>query len=54
MRKTWFVTGATRGLGEAIARAALEAGDNVVATGRHLTRLERAFEPFAERVLALQ
>jgi len=54
MNKTWFVTGATRGLGEAIARAALEAGDNVVATGRHLTRLERVFEPFAERVLALQ
>ncbi|MDQ0395563.1 oxidoreductase [Labrys monachus] len=33
--KTWFITGASRGLGMEIARSALEAGDNVVATARN-------------------
>ena len=32
--KTWFITGAGRGMGVDIARAALAAGHNVVATGR--------------------
>jgi NAD(P)-dependent dehydrogenase (short-subunit alcohol dehydrogenase family) len=34
MSKTWFITGSWRGIGAAIARAALPARDNVVATGR--------------------
>ena len=34
MQKTWFITGASRGLGLEIARAALGAGDWVAATGR--------------------
>jgi NAD(P)-dependent dehydrogenase (short-subunit alcohol dehydrogenase family) len=34
MPQTWFVTGATRGLGVEFAKAALAAGHNVVATGR--------------------
>ena len=33
-KKVWFVTGAGRGLGTEIAKAALEAGHDVVATGR--------------------
>ena len=32
--KTWFITGASRGFGLLIAKAALDAGDNVVATAR--------------------
>jgi NAD(P)-dependent dehydrogenase (short-subunit alcohol dehydrogenase family) len=32
--KTWIITGAGRGMGVDIAKAALAAGDNVVATGR--------------------
>lgn len=32
--KVWFITGATRGLGVQIAKAALRAGHRVVATGR--------------------
>ncbi|SOE95530.1 NADP-dependent 3-hydroxy acid dehydrogenase YdfG [Burkholderia sp. D7] len=34
MQKTWFITGASRGLGALIAKAAIQAGDRVVATGR--------------------
>jgi NAD(P)-dependent dehydrogenase (short-subunit alcohol dehydrogenase family) len=35
MTKTWLITGAGRGMGVEFARAALEAGHNVVATGRN-------------------
>ena len=34
-KKTWIITGAGRGLGVDIAKAALAAGHNVVATGRN-------------------
>lgn len=34
MQKCWFITGASRGLGVHIAKAALDAGDCVMATGR--------------------
>jgi NAD(P)-dependent dehydrogenase (short-subunit alcohol dehydrogenase family) len=33
--RTWFITGAGRGLGVELAKAALTAGHNVVATGRN-------------------
>lgn len=33
--KTWFITGAGRGMGAEFAKAALAAGNNVVATGRN-------------------
>ena len=33
--KTWLITGAGRGMGADIAKAALAAGHNVVATGRN-------------------
>jgi NAD(P)-dependent dehydrogenase (short-subunit alcohol dehydrogenase family) len=38
----WFITGAGRGLGLDIARAALEAGHKVVATGRNPERVAKA------------
>src|SRR5688572_18089241 len=34
-KKTWFITGAGRGMGVEFATAALAAGHNVVATGRN-------------------
>src|SRR3982751_281707 len=34
-KKTWIITGAGRGLGVDIAKAALAAGHNAVATGRN-------------------
>lgn len=33
--RTWFITGASRGFGALIAKEALDAGDNVVATARN-------------------
>jgi NAD(P)-dependent dehydrogenase (short-subunit alcohol dehydrogenase family) len=35
-KRVWFITGASRGLGELIARAALADGNAVVATGRNV------------------
>ncbi|WP_166877636.1 SDR family oxidoreductase [Salinibacterium sp. ZJ450] len=40
--KTWFITGAGRGLGVDIAQAALRAGHSVVATGRDADRVRQA------------
>lgn len=41
MRQTWFITGASRGLGVEIARAALESGHRVAATSRDASAVER-------------
>jgi NAD(P)-dependent dehydrogenase (short-subunit alcohol dehydrogenase family) len=40
MARTWFITGAGRGLGRAIATAALERGDRVAATARDVGALD--------------
>jgi len=42
MSKVWFVTGAGRGMGVDIAKAALAAGNNVVATGRNPGKVAEA------------
>lgn len=54
MSKIWFITGAARGIGAEIARAALVAGDKVVATGRDRRKVEQAFATYGDRVLALE
>ena len=41
-KKVWFITGAGRGLGVDIAKAALAAGNAVAATGRHPDAVARA------------
>jgi NAD(P)-dependent dehydrogenase (short-subunit alcohol dehydrogenase family) len=41
-RKIWFITGAGRGMGLDIAKAALAAGHGVVASGRDSTRVSSA------------
>lgn len=48
----WFITGAGRGLGIDIARAALAAGHSVVATGRDAAKVEAAVGAH-ERLLAV-
>jgi NAD(P)-dependent dehydrogenase (short-subunit alcohol dehydrogenase family) len=44
-RKTWFITGAGRGMGADIARAVLAAGHAVVATGRDIDRIATTLGP---------
>lgn len=51
--RIWFVTGASRGLGTAIARAALAAGDKVVATARRREALTDLFDAGDDRVLTV-
>jgi len=41
MTKVFFITGASRGIGVHIARAALAAGHQVVATGRRPQAVEQ-------------
>ena len=53
MTKTWFITGANRGIGAEIASAALAAGDRVVVTGRSRQACVDAFGPDSDRVLTL-
>ena len=54
MSKTWFITGASRGLGADIAAAALRAGDRVVATGRQRSAVSDRLGPDSDRLLALE
>ncbi|NOK21110.1 SDR family NAD(P)-dependent oxidoreductase [Corallococcus carmarthensis] len=42
MSKVWFVTGASSGIGAGVVRAALEAGERVVATARNVEKLRSA------------
>jgi NAD(P)-dependent dehydrogenase (short-subunit alcohol dehydrogenase family) len=41
-KKVWFITGASRGMGADFAKATLEAGHSVVATGRDSERVSKA------------
>jgi NAD(P)-dependent dehydrogenase (short-subunit alcohol dehydrogenase family) len=53
MSKVWFITGASRGIGAEIAKAALASGDRVVATGRNRAQIEKTFAGNAS-VLAVE
>jgi NAD(P)-dependent dehydrogenase (short-subunit alcohol dehydrogenase family) len=53
MLKTWFITGASRGLGVQIAKAALRAGDRVVATGRKRSTVNDQLGPDSDRLLSI-
>ena len=52
--KTWFITGASRGLGLATAQAALAAGDRVVATARDPDVLAKSLGQNARDLLCLR
>lgn len=52
--RTWLITGASRGLGRAIAEVALDAGDSVVVTARRADRLDDLVQKHPDRALALQ
>ncbi|MFZ6769901.1 SDR family oxidoreductase [Undibacterium sp. Di26W] len=47
MSKVWFITGAGSGIGAGTVRAALAAGDRVVATGRNVEKLRNALHSVA-------
>jgi NAD(P)-dependent dehydrogenase (short-subunit alcohol dehydrogenase family) len=53
VEQVWFITGSSRGLGRALVRAALEAGDSVVATARQPSQLDDLAAQYGERLLAL-
>ncbi|MCU7370718.1 oxidoreductase [Paucibacter sp. O1-1] len=53
MSKIWFITGASRGIGAEVAKAALAAGDKVVATGRNVEQLKAVYAAYGEQVLSL-
>lgn len=53
MKKTWFITGASRGFGRIWAEAALKRGDRVTATARKLTDVADLTERFGDAVLPL-
>src|SRR5271169_3923409 len=52
MSKIWLITGAGSGIGTGIAKAALRAGDRVVATGRNLDKVRDALRDVASENLA--
>jgi NAD(P)-dependent dehydrogenase (short-subunit alcohol dehydrogenase family) len=51
--RVWFITGTSSGLGRAIAQAALDRGDRVVATARSTDRIADLERDFADRAVAL-
>ena len=54
MQKTWFITGAGRGLGADIAKAAMRAGDRVVAAGRNRAAVSDRLGPNSSSLLSVQ
>jgi len=55
MSKVWFVTGASSGIGAAVVKAALQAGDRVLATARNLEKLRSVLrEPASDRLAFVQ
>jgi NAD(P)-dependent dehydrogenase (short-subunit alcohol dehydrogenase family) len=50
MPQTWLITGTSRGLGRDIARAALDAGDFVLATARRPEQLDDLVATYGDRV----
>ncbi|MFF7476876.1 SDR family NAD(P)-dependent oxidoreductase [Streptomyces sp. NPDC008092] len=53
MSKTWFITGAGRGLGEEFVKAALSRGDRVAATARNTEALGELVDKYKTAILPL-
>jgi NAD(P)-dependent dehydrogenase (short-subunit alcohol dehydrogenase family) len=54
MKKTWFITGSSRGIGRSLTEAVLAAGDNVVATARNTGDLKELATQYGDQVYALK
>lgn len=53
MSKVWFITGTSKGFGRVWAEAALNRGDKVIATARHVETLQELSEQYGDDVLTL-
>jgi NAD(P)-dependent dehydrogenase (short-subunit alcohol dehydrogenase family) len=53
MKQTWFITGSSRGLGRALVKAALGAGDLVAATARQPAQLDDLVAEHGDRLHAI-
>jgi NAD(P)-dependent dehydrogenase (short-subunit alcohol dehydrogenase family) len=53
MAKVWFITGTSKGFGRIWAQAALERGDQVIATARNVDTLTPLLDEYGDSVLAL-
>jgi NAD(P)-dependent dehydrogenase (short-subunit alcohol dehydrogenase family) len=51
--KVWLITGSSRGLGRAIAEAALESGHQVVATARNIIQLQDLKKTYGDQVVTI-
>ena len=52
--RTWFITGASSGIGRELARAAARRGDRVAALARNTERMQALSDEFGDRVLLVQ
>jgi NAD(P)-dependent dehydrogenase (short-subunit alcohol dehydrogenase family) len=52
--RVWLVTGASSGIGLEIAKAALAAGNKVVATGRDLSKVAKAIDNTTDNLLVVK
>lgn len=53
MKKVWLITGASSGLGQALAQAVIAQGDLAVITARRLDRLQQIASGHEDQVLAV-
>ena len=54
MKKIWFITGSSRGLGRSLAEAVLKKGDIVAATARNPDQLKDLSEKYPDQVYVLK
>lgn len=54
MKKVWFITGSSKGLGKSLVESVLLKGDYVVATARNLQQLNDLAEKYPEQLLTLE
>jgi NAD(P)-dependent dehydrogenase (short-subunit alcohol dehydrogenase family) len=52
--RTWFITGASRGLGRSFAQAALAAGDRVAAAARNTSALDELVAEYGEAIVPIE
>ncbi len=54
MKKVWFITGSSKGLGKSLVEAVLLKGDDVVATARNPQQLNDLAEQYPKQLLTIE